>query len=292
MTDFVFAGTPTDPNLPKAYRDAVLDGANDGVLFLFDLAYRWCWAGGAPANGDAVKDISEHANGTLVEAAGQSVGFSDNGFDFSALTAYNSYLQIPASVAANIWGGGTGPQHFAITLYLTLPAKADWNPLSGLLSFLCFTTAAGGYTSEADLVTIAQSGSGAKTITARRQLTGGSTNTGATVTPKDADFGGVVQLLYWRNAGGQGLRLKSANGVESQTIAPTASNTGDFSGKAGRLGVGPSFWPSSLTSAGAAKDWSIHRGWIENLATSGRDPVSVADADWGRVTGIRGNPFS
>lgn len=292
MTDFVFAGTPTDPNLPKAYRDAVLDGANDGVLFLFDLAYRWCWPGGAPNNGDAVMDIAENANGSMVEHPGQSIGFASNGFDFGTLTAGASYLQIPAGVAGSIWGG---EQFFAVTIYLTLPEKDDWNPLSGLLAFLCFTSNPGGYTAEADLLTIAQAGGGSKQLTARRQLSGGSDNTSLTITPKDDDYGGLVQLVYWRNAAGQGLRLKSENGAVVQSIGPTASNTGDFSAKSGRLGIGPSFWPTAaanLDTVGGAKNFKVHRGWIEDSAKSGRDPLLVADADWGRVSGLRSSPFS
>lgn len=286
----------------------------------------------------------------------QSAGFAGNGFDFSSVTAINDYVEIPASVAGDIWGadagatataaitgsavsslsltaggtlytggalvvitggGGTGAtgtatvvagvvtalnltaggtgytsaptvtivpnaQQFLACCYVKLPTTANWMTATNYaLPFLGWATSAAGYSGGSDLVQISQSNFGSlQRVHLARQVNGSSVGD-VVLVPNAADFGSVVQLAMWRNAAGVGVRIRSANGIVAGTSTVTAPNIGNFSGLTGKAGIGPANWANAIGTG--AKNWRLYRGFIENLLTSGRDPVAVLDADYARV---------
>lgn len=276
------AGQCTDTALPILRRDRLLEGDNNGVRYLWDLASRFCYDGLTPANAKPVVDIAERANGQVTIASGQNVGFAGNGLDFSTLTSAStgSFLRIPASVAADIWGNGTDAQHWLVAMYLRLPLLADWNPTAAIVAMLAFSDASNGFTSDADLVTMGQSANTSPgTLTVRRQTAVGTVSL-LTITPAAGDYGGLAQFAAWRTASGIAARLRTANGTILQTGAAGANNSANFAAKTGKAGHGPSFVPSNIVAA----RWRLYRGWVENLRTSGRDPATVLDADWARVS--------
>lgn len=116
--------------------------------------------------------MSAHANWSVALTAGQTLAYNEKGFDHSTLTAGQGYVSIPAAADVDIWGALSGQQYYPAAMYVRLPTLADWNPDSELQPFLCSTSAAAGYTTDADLLTIAQAGGGTEQITARRQTIG------------------------------------------------------------------------------------------------------------------------
>lgn len=296
---FDIGATATDPTLPFDYLDPLIAGANGGTLLDFDLAnggYSWPSAA-PPANGAAIFDLTETpAKNSAVTLGGSgTIGFAGNGFDFSNVVNPGHRIEGPASVAASIWGGGSANQYFLALLYLKLPALADWPAAANYtrpVPMLCFTTAANGFTGEADLFSLNFSTTGGQ-LRAVRPTAGTTAFDVVDLTPASADYGSVVQLALWRNAAGQAFRLKSANGTLISTRPTNANNATDFSAggtKKPQIGVGLSAWKNSTPQGKTGL--RIYRAYIENLVTSGRDPAAVADLDYAAVTGLRGNPFS
>lgn len=267
----------TDTALATLQRDQLLFGANNGVLSLFDIANSYCYdQTTAVANAKAVTNINESGNnGSLVIPSGQTLTIGGNGVVFDAVTAQNTYVNGHAAAASNIWGAGSGSQYFLYCLYLRLPTLANWNSSGVLEAMMQFAADTASYQTVADLLLIAQGGSGV--LSFRRQKAAGSTDN-LTITPVSGDYGNVVQLAFWRNASGQTARLKSANGTISATGAVSTNNTQDFSACTQKVGHVGTF----VGSANAVK-WRYYRSFIENLTTSGRDPATVLDADYTRT---------
>ncbi|KQQ12438.1 hypothetical protein ASF56_04540 [Methylobacterium sp. Leaf122] len=281
MLNIALTGTCTDTSLPMLARDALLTGDGGGVRYLFDLANKFSYPGGAPAHNVRVVDLAERSpDGRVV--AGSAVASAGNGFDFTGITAA-SYVEAHPAPSASIWGGGTSPQYFLAAGYFRLPTAADWftGGGTGLAAFLASSVGVRGYLDESDLLTIGAVATN-KAITARRQTNGSSATDVLTITPGAADYGQVAQIAYWRNAAGQGFRLKTANTVGGALIATQAlgaPNTGDFSAKKLQMGQPASFFQPQAS----AHNLRLYRGWLENLLISGRDPVTVLDADWART---------
>lgn len=281
-----------DASLPLAVRDALLrDVPNDGVRFGADLAFGWSYPGGpyasrpapgAPANGAVVYDVAERANASVVLRSGQVVGYAGGGFDFSSLTDNSSYLSIPASVAADLYTPFSGAsQRYLFCAYLKLPALADWNTDSVVAPFVHWS-AAPFNTPSTDLFTLSQTSGATKGIILHRQ-TAGATAQSLSLVPAGGDYGSNAQLAVYRTATATGLRLRTANGTILATAAQGADNSGDFSALTGRLGVGSAFWRSPLSAQVNAAKWRLGRAFVENLARSGRDPITVLDDDYARV---------
>lgn len=281
-----------DTSLPPGVLDPLVRGAaNDGVRFIADLAFGYCYPGGnpigrpapgSPAQGAVVYDAAEKANASFVLASGQTVSYSGGGFDFSALTDRGSYLAIPASVAADLYAAFAGvSQRYVACLYVRLPSLADWNTDSNMAPFLHWSASAFN-TPSTDLFTLGQTSGASKGIQLFRQ-TAGATAAALNVTPASADYGLLGQIGTWKTETQMGLRLRTVNGIQILTSATVTQNSGDFSALTGKLGVGTAFWRSPIGVQANSVKWRLHRAWIENLARSGRDPIAVLDADWARV---------
>ena len=299
-------GIPVDLTRSLPARDPALVGvANNGVRFLCDLAFPWSYPGGspvgrpdaaAPANGAVVYDVAERANASVLISAG-SLAYAGGGFDFTNSQAVGTAgtagrdcgIVIPASVLADIWTAyGGASQQFLFSMWVKLPSLANWNASATLLSMAGDLS----YTSSPSLFVLAQLTGGY--LQFRRQTAAGAydvTNVMA-ITPAPADYGSVVQLSVWRNAAGQGMRLKSANGTILVTKAVGADNTQNFSANTLTVGRnGAAFGGASATATlTALSGVRIYRAYMENLARSGRDPVTVLDAAYAAV--MARNPFS
>ncbi|MER9961629.1 hypothetical protein NKJ72_11790 [Mesorhizobium sp. M0045] len=265
---FKTAATTTAVGLTKLKRDELLSGLGAGAVpFLFDFGFPWCWPAGVnPVNGNTVKDISETADGSW-NVAGASPVFAGNGIDFTGLLA-RADVRGPVGCLTDI----NTTERFMVVLYAKLPASVDWASAS---IKTMFQSAASAYTTGADLLTISQSHPTTDFISARRQTNGGSTVSELQVAMGANYYGQVCQIGYWRNAAGTGLRVKSALGAVISTSAIGSDNTGDFSATQPKWGNPPAF--------AAANNHRLYRGWVENLSISGRDPLTVLDADWTRV---------
>jgi hypothetical protein len=279
---FILPGTVTDASLPIDYLDPVIA---EGTLFVGDGRDSFSWPSqAAPANGDLLKNIDDINNdgndATWMEQSGSAIGFADGVFDFTGLTTNKNSLLLPASIADALWGGD---QYFALCMYLKLPAQADWWTATSDRPFITWAgsdgTAAGNWTNEADLLMIGQQfNSGTTERMWFRRQTAINAVTDLSLVPDASHFDNLVQVLYYRNSSGAGARIKGAAATVSTTGATGAANAADFSGKRAQLGIGSSFWPSS--SMPSAINWGVKRVWMEDLSVSGRDPLTVADADF------------
>ncbi|RWB96505.1 MAG: hypothetical protein EOQ56_25630 [Mesorhizobium sp.] len=269
----------TAPGLQKLRRDTLLDGlAAGGVPFLFDLAFAYGWPSlAAPIDGSAIVDLAEVANGTVEIKAGQTVSYAGGGFDFGALTDDPADIKAPAGCLSSIFSGN---QYFMVAFYMKLPTSGNWNSISAIAPMFLTSTAL--YLTEADMVTIAQANQ--PQLQARRQTDGGAGIVSLSVTPDATIYDQVCQVAFWRHAAGTGLRVKSALGSKIATGAVGVKNTGDFSLKRPQFGVpdASNALAGSVPHRNAAKT-RLYRGWIENLEISGRDPLTVLDADWART---------
>lgn len=271
-------GVSTAPGLTKLRRDKVLEGDNGGVKFLFDLSWAWSnlRAGSNPLDGDTIRDISEHGDGAVSIAAGQSVGYLGGGFDFSALTADPAVVMGPAGCLASIYAGS---QYFLICGWARLPAMADWNTNAVLTPLFETSGLGGGFQVGPDLLTVGQAS--LPQFTTRRQ-TDGATADNRNLIPNADFYSKVVQWGVWRNATGQGLRLKSQTAEQVSTAAIGALNTGNFGGNRPRWGVPDAFNNvAGIPAHKLAAKARLYRGFVEDLQVSGRNPIAVLDADWG-----------
>ncbi|CAI0694311.1 Uncharacterised protein [Serratia fonticola] len=278
-------------DLDFAVRDPIMRNVNNkGVRFIADIGFGFSYPGGAidtrppaanPNNGQTIFDLAEVGDGSSVVTGGQTIVYSGGGFDYSNITAHNNYLGIPASVAADIYAAFNGKsQQFMVIAYFKLPKKADWNGASAIAPMLSWAT---GNASAAnpDLVTIGQNVTQYR-LSAIRQ-TAGSTLVETNIAMNDADFGVLGQVTYWRNASGVGLSLKTVRARTTVTGGAGADNTGNFSAQPGKLGIGNSYWSPLVTESKGAVKFKAYRIIVENLARSGRDPLTVADTDFAYI---------
>jgi hypothetical protein len=210
--------------------------------------------GGAGATGTAVL-----TNGVVT---GITLGAGGNGFTGAPIVDI----------------AGPGNQYFMATMYLRLPAQADW-PTTGGVAALTFSQSSSRYTSVPEIIEVTPFGQagGARYLVANRQTSIG--NIAQLNMPAVAsDYGALAQVAYWRNAAGTGFRLKTASRVNKTTAAVGPNNTASFAGLKGRFGLPPT---TSLT--GTNNNFRLYRMALEDLSISGRDPETVLDADWART---------
>ena len=268
----------SDATLPVLRRDDLLVGDNSGVRFLFDLAQKFSWASlAAPtADGQVVGDVAERANGVFNTPGSPLPTYAGGGLDFSPCTATGHNVTVPAAVCADL----NASQYFLACLYMKLPSSANWNTNAALVSLMA-NGLTSGYASGTDLLSIGQANGG--TLSFRRQ-TNGATIDAINATPNAAHYGNVCQIAFWRNATEQRARLKNASAtVLSSALASGSSNAASIAAVQPKLGLTASFTSVGASSYATARAMRLYRGFIENLATSGRDPMTVLDADWTRV---------
>jgi hypothetical protein len=275
----------TREGLETLRRDALLSGDSGGVRFLFDLAFPFSYAGGAPANGAAINDVAENSNGSFQLAATQAVGFNGNGFDFSTLTTTTNttYDENNVIAPASVWADIDAVQRFLWCMYVRIPSESDFNSSVTLYPIFASSSHADGYSSVADPLTVAQRYSAStKQVSFRRQTAVGAQS--ELTCAAAGHYGQVAQLAFWRNAAGVGGRIKSAGGTTTATNVSGSDNSADFSACQPRFGtVQPFTAYASEALHRTARNFRMYRGFIENLDTSGRNPVTVLDADYERT---------
>lgn len=281
----------TLPNLSGAAKpilDPLITGDNGGVRFLFDFGFSFSYPGvgagspGNPANGAVVYDIARRANGAWRTTGTAAPTFAGSGVDLSTVDAngeQNTGIAGPASALADIWTAFGGlSQLFLICGYFKLPSSANWNASGSLATFFS-AAGAGGYASGPDILNLAMAAS--TRLSSRRQVAAATHEGEKLITPAAGDFSTVAQIAYWRSATQTVLSMKTAASArQNVTGAQLAANTQDFSALTPLWGC-----PTPFTSpaAGIFSGFRVYRGWIENLARSARDPITVLDADWARV---------
>ncbi|MDP3550599.1 MAG: hypothetical protein Q8R81_09400 [Novosphingobium sp.] len=277
----------TAAGLKKFRLDPLLDGDNGGVKFLFDFPSKVGWPGqDAPTNGDVVKNVAttpglmELGDGAMNIVSGQTPAFAGGGIDFNGST--NDPIEVVGPVGSLSSIAAADNDYFLICCYMRMPSSGDWNTSGSLAPLFCTTSGSNGWTTpEADLLTIAMQSAGILTI---RRQTAGATAARADIAMSSNFYGQFCQIVAWRNAAGMGIRIKSDLAEQTGTAVVGSNNSEDFSAKQPRWGIPNSFNGLSGTAAHRATHKTrLYRGWIEDLSQSGRNPLTVADADWTRV---------
>lgn len=290
-------GVPVDTTRPFPYKDNVLRSAgNASVRFLADLAFPLCYPGGLPTgrpaagnpiDGSVIYDVASRGDGSVIIPAG-SLTYAGGGFDFTnaqGLTgSRNCGIAMPASVLADIWTAYSGAsQQYLFTMWVKLPSLANWNNSTTLVSIAGDLS----YLAGASLFIVAQKQGGL--IEVRRQTSASNydvTNV-LTATPNSDQYGNVVQIAVWRNASGQGLSITGGAGAPViVTTAAGSDNTQNFSANQFFLGRnGSSFMAGSPTAVlSCFSGMRVYRAMMENLARSGRDPLTVINSEYADVT--------
>ncbi|HSI41754.1 MAG TPA: hypothetical protein VLA00_14520, partial [Xanthobacteraceae bacterium] len=239
---FVSPFATGDTSLPVPKRDALLNGDNNGVRFLFDLGFGYCYPGGPlvgrgapgnPGNGATIYDVAERGNGVVRITDTAALTYAGGGIDLSAINTnaeQDTGVAGPASALADIWTAvGGKSQIFLICGYFKLPSTADWNVSGALSSIFSACASGGGYASAADILNVAMSNGSPYRVGSRRQTAVGSHEGERLIQPVAGDYGSVVQIAYWRNDAGTGLTLRSANGRVTTTAVKGADNSANFS---------------------------------------------------------------
>ena len=252
----------------------------------------WGTGSGATATasisgGSVSNTVSVTAGGSDYVAGRAQVLFIGGGGTGAAGTAQ---VVNGAVVGITVTNGGTGytsaptvvivpsPQYFFIIFYVKLPSLADWNATTQLFPMLQFANGSGGYTGEADLITVGQAPSTTPgQLTFRRQTNGLSAADAVSVTPLPGHYNNIVQIGVGRTATNQFMRVTGMNGVSVIGTAATGlPNTGNVSGKTGKFGVGPGLTGPAATNAVRYKGYRII---CENPIISGRLPDTVMNDD-------------
>lgn len=278
-------GTITDTSVPILERDDILIGDSDGVRFLYDLANSFCYTPGTPTNGKAVNDLGQiSAAGSIVNPTGQ-LAAGGGGLDWTSVangSGNRSGLIIPNSVVADLWAA----QNYMIVAYVKLPAAADW-PIGNGYDTTIFSHATASWASAAELMAIGFAGNGSASIgiRANRQRAAATAEVNDSGIGTAALHGGLVaQVAVWRTATDElKLRVKSSAGTTNGTVTfgANSDNTQNFSAQSHGFGNLGTFGQYEIATHG--NGLRHFRGFIENLATSGRDPVTVLDADYART---------
>lgn len=304
MTDYTVP-VLTSPSPPVSgidtgqARDPVAKGLPSGAMrFLFDLDFSWCYPGGplsgrpaqsAPANDQLIYDVSERANGryrfnTVFEAPRAT--YSGGGFDFTPVTHRPHGVQGAADAWQSIHASAN--RYFLWVGYYRLPTSSDWKASNGDLPIFEGTPNTGTYITNVDPLVVVQitPTAGNPRLRLRRQINIGASSANATVMDliPTADFyGQLCQVAYWRNAEGQGFRMKSAL-AETSSVAAVGTETAlDFSALRPTWGSSTEGNINISTEDRAASNFRVYRGWLEDLSLSERDPLTVLNADWDRV---------
>lgn len=294
------------PDAPLANYDPLTVGDGlDGVRFVFDLGFAKSYPGGPiatraaagdPVDGQPVYNITRQGagdgNGDIILATenGSTMPFSNGGIDLSNTTISATYgangVRAPAAACADIWNAAPAgsanvgaSQHFLIAGYFKIPTTGNWPAGGTFTDLIACSNLLNGYSSGPEMVTIGMQSGSPYQVSARRQVAAATVEATTLLQPVAGDYGGIVQLAYWRNAAGSVFRLKSAAGTVISAATVFAANTQNFSALRAVWGNPMPFTPGPAGYVGA----KVYRGFIENLARSGRSPASVLDADWTRV---------
>lgn len=277
----IIPGAITNTSIPIKKRDPLLDGDNNGVRFMFDLANTYCYVPGTPVQGKAVVDIAEISAAGQVNLTGGTLAAAGGGIDFTSSSA-RACVSTPAAVLGDLYAD----QEYILCGYWKLPIIGNFPGVGGGQNTTMFTAEAGNsdlYTTSAELVMAAWDMGTVGRLKFSRPIAVSATGLEQINLDMTAHAGLLTQIAMWRtSAAGWNCRLKSSAGTALGTANMTnVKSTGDFSAKALHFGMSGSFGVQVTNSARTGL--RLFRGFIENTKRSSRAPVTVLDDDYART---------
>lgn len=279
-----------DTSLQRALRDDLLTGDNGGVLFCADLGFGWSYPAGNlprpiatdPLPNALIRDISENGDGkTSSEDGTSAIQYLGGGFDFSNIADLSPRevgIEIPATVNTQLYIN----QNYLFCAYMRLPSLANWNSDPSLNGMITSSDSGGSYAVgvESFLIAMAKPNVTNGYLTFRAQ-DGAGTAIAVTLeiqTGQNFYDSAPVQVSLYTDGVNLHARLKSATAVLTGSSA-FSGNSQDFSAQTIKVGG------SSSGFRGDFKDnYRVYRTFVEDLSVSGRNPVTVLDEDFVRVT--------
>lgn len=278
-----------DTTKPFLVRDQLIQNDNGGVKLLFDFGFGWSYPAGDlprplivnPVNNAIVRDMSNAKNNGSVDlsATAGTMTHDGKGVVKSKVAQTNHYSTINAT---GVLSSFTGTTKFIVCAYVKLADLTLFTPTGGSLSsFISACDHGKTYNNDSELVFIAtlpKNAEGNGAITARFQKSIGSIATLNVVLPQGLnlyDFD-LVQIAAWTDGEKCYLRVKSEL-FESTVEAAFTGNSASVAGKS------IAFDTSKGHFGGSSVPHKLYRGFVENLTVSGRDPITVLNADYHRV---------
>lgn len=274
-----------DTSLPQIRRDDFLSGDNNGVLFLGDFSNSFSWREGTdtPANGMVLYDLAEKNNASLSLFTGDGESIAGGGLDFapdgvSPYSAARGVVELPAAVSSAICnGGGANERNYSITMYGKFLDSSWWDTDTYIEQFMGSNITYG--TGDSWILAALQSGANGD-LSIRRDIGASTQNSTSNATGgrfKDNVSNAITQLVVHTYGDTLNWRYKTATTTVSGGGAALQTITHDYSLSKLQFGHSTSFGgnPRALKR--------LYRMAVEDLTTSGRDPIAVADADWSRV---------
>lgn len=282
-----------DEGLELLQRDDLqAEYATGSLLHVGDTAFRpFSFAGVSPVVEAApINDVAETsvAARMRVIAGGTPPVVTTRGIDFSPVTRGLTHIEVPASVMAGL----ASTQNFHACVYLTFPSEANWPPASlpSGRAILDQTTGNATSSSQAELfsVWIASAAGEQRQLRLRRQTSIGNSDTVAISPVSTAAphiFGAFAQLSVRRDADGVAMRVRTATGDTTVTMARGANNSeAGLASRLIRLGCG--HWTQAGLNADEQKartGLTFGRWWFARPEGAARDFNAILDADWARV---------
>lgn len=268
-------GVVVNETRPLLKPDRIMESADGGLLWAFTLSSALSFARqDTPVDEDPLIDyVGLHGAGRVNLSGMGATSFAGGGFDFSSVTAKGNFAECPAAAVADIYNDN---QSWLLCAWVRLPSEADYHDGTAFTPFCSFTTAANGWISQADLCTFGQRYSGGvKYLSSRRQTAIGAVDS-IDIAVNAADYGKVAMIMAWRDVANaeRGLLYRTTEGTRSTVVSGAGvDNAADFSAQAGQFGITDAFWFTDYAAHLDASNFRLYRGWLENLNTSGRNPL-------------------
>tara|TARA_R110000764_G_scaffold29681_2_gene69385 strand:+ start:4185 stop:5063 length:879 start_codon:yes stop_codon:yes gene_type:complete len=272
-----------DTSKGVAIRDDLISGDNGGVLFCADLAFGYSYPAGslprpapaAPASGAAIRDMTAKGNNAIAGTLG-NVSYAGGGFDFTGIVTTETGIVIPGEVSTQLFTN----QEFLFCSYFKLPPKVDWNPgpsIAGMIASTPLSTQT--YTTQPEIFLLSQAGTAGQLDLRVQKAINSVLNVGISLPDGEGFYDDeVCQIAVWAQGGSGVFRIKNSTSTILASGSFT-SNTADYSGNTIRVGGSP----SGFGSIGNKTKNRVYRAFVEDLSVSGRDPVTVLNADFDRV---------
>lgn len=278
-----------DTSLQKAIRDDLLKDDNGGVLFCADLGFGWSYPAGNlprpsvlnPSPDSLVRDIAEKNNAKVTSSdIVSNITHVNGGFNFYNILNTGSPrevgIEIPAAVNAQL----NTEQNYMFCMYMTLPPTNKWNTDGGPQGIVTSTDVGGNYQNDTEsfLISMTTPVDGKGVISIRMQTSIGSAVRLDLEIPTGVNFyGSLVQVALYVKDGSVYVRAKDYL-AEVTAQAAFTGNTEDFSNQTIKVGGNASGLLGNKPHA-----YKIYRTFVEDLSVSGRDPLTVLNADFVRV---------
>lgn len=276
MTVIIASDVPvSNPNLPFLQRDSYLYGANEAA-HLFDIGRKYSYPRqGKPVNLDVIRDLAlNSSDGSVIIPSGSSISFAAGGFNFTNALASPAGVVMPGNPLSKL----TSAQNFMLTVYIRVPDQTDWLTGNGPMHVFVGDSVNQSQATERQLAQMAfVATTNGPYMWLRRQTAVGQNFDTLYFQTDTLPFGEVAQISLWRTAEGLFGRIRSASKNVTRSAARGANNSATLSDR--QILVGR----ASVTSSTARPStYTIYRSMIEDLAVSGRDPLSALDADYAR----------